>query len=399
MKLTPRQREVLKRSTARINLYYGSVRSGKTVLSMLWWAAFVRSKPKTANFLMVGKTLTTLKNNILTEMQKLEPSFTFSVSAKRAELYGRTICLEGANDERSENKIRGMTLTGAYLDELTLIPEGFFSMVLSRLSERGAKLIATTNPDAPTNYVFTNIIQNNDIDKAVFKFHLDDNIYLDKTYVEEIKREYVGVYKRLYIDGDFVRAEGVVFPLLADNPEQFMIDRQDLPRTYVWCEMGFDIGGSGSAYAMTCSAMGHDGVIYVLGARKKQAQNVPMEQVDKYAFGFINEIEREHKLVIDTVNADHVDVVINTLNERRYIFGKTYKPPLEDRPFQLNILLAQGRLKFVRGACDDLVDELQNAVFDEKAEKGIILDDGSMQIDTIDSFVYSLASDWHYLNN
>ena len=39
-------------------------------------------------------------------------------------------------------------------------------MVLSRLSEKGCKVIATTNPDSPTNYVFTNIIQNNEINKG-----------------------------------------------------------------------------------------------------------------------------------------------------------------------------------------------------------------------------------------
>ena len=52
---------------------------------------------------------------------------------------------------------------------------------------------------------------------------------------------------------------------------------------------------------------------------------------------------------ISNVNCDHSDVIINTLNERRYIFGKTYKPPLEDRPFLFSILMAQGRFKLVDG--------------------------------------------------
>lgn len=399
MKLTKRQKEALKGSKARINLYYGSVRSGKTILSILWWCAFVRSKPITANFLMVGKTLTTLKNNILTELQKLEPSFTFSISGKKATLYGRTIWLEGANDERSENKIRGMTLTGAYIDELTLVPESFYNMVLSRLSERNAKLIATTNPDSPNNYVYTNIIKNDEIDKAVYKFHLLDNTFLDPEYVKQIQKEYVGVYKKLFIDGEFVRAEGAVFPNFADNPDEYIINMSDVPKRFRWVDVGFDIGGNGSAYAMTFSAMGYDNVIYVLRASKKQAKDVPMEEVDKYVFDEIKAVEDKYRVRIDNVNTDHVDVIINTLNEERYIFGKTYKPPLEDRPFQINMLMAQGRLKFVKGQCDDLMDELQNVVFDDKADKAVILDDGSMQIDTVDSFIYSLANNWHYLND
>ena len=61
--------------------------------------------------------------------------------------------LEGANDARSEGKIRGITLGGAYCDELTLFPKDFFTMLLSRLSAPGAKLFATTNPDVPTHWL------------------------------------------------------------------------------------------------------------------------------------------------------------------------------------------------------------------------------------------------------
>ena len=94
-----------------------------------------------------------------------------------------------------------------------------------------------------------------------------------------------------------------------------------------------------------------------------------------------------------------MDVIINTLNEKRYIFGKTYKPPLEDRPFLFSLLMAQGRFKLVENECDDLVNELQNLVYDDKQEKPIVLDDGSMQIDTWDSLTYAVSGDWHYLTD
>ena len=49
-----------------------------------------------------------------------EDNFKYSLSTKEGRLFGRKILLEGANDAKSENKIRGMTLGGAYCDELTL---------------------------------------------------------------------------------------------------------------------------------------------------------------------------------------------------------------------------------------------------------------------------------------
>ena len=99
--ITEKQREYLLSTPSRINLLDGSVRSGKTWISLVAWALFVASMPKDAEFLMVGKTLTTLRRNCLGLLQDLEPSFRYQLSAKKASLYGRTIWLEGADNERA----------------------------------------------------------------------------------------------------------------------------------------------------------------------------------------------------------------------------------------------------------------------------------------------------------
>ena len=216
IQISNKQKEFLTSKFSRINLLEGSVRSGKTWISLVAWALFVASMPKNVEFLMVGKTITTLKRNCLVLLQDLEPTFTYNTGAKQAYLYGRTIWLEGANDERSENKIRGMTLAGVYMDELTLIPEGFYYMALSRLSIHGAKLFATTNPDAPTNYVYTDIICNDEIARKITKFHITDNPFLDPEYVESLKHEYTGVFYERYFLGNWVKAEGLVYPMF-DN--------------------------------------------------------------------------------------------------------------------------------------------------------------------------------------
>ena len=141
----------------RLNILEGSVRSGKTWISLILWAVWVARRPKDYLYMMCAKSLQTLKRNCLLPLQELfgKRNFTFSVNKKEGVLFGRKIMLEGANDQRSEGKIRGITLGGAYCDELTLFPKDFFTMLLSRLSEPGAKLIATTNPDVPTHWLLT----------------------------------------------------------------------------------------------------------------------------------------------------------------------------------------------------------------------------------------------------
>ncbi len=160
--LNPKQLDFMQNTDKRINLLTGSVRSGKTYISLLKWAVFVGTMPKGTEFLMTGKTLTSLKRNCLGLLQQLvgTDNFKYTISQKKGTLFGRTIWLEGANDDRAESKIRGMTLAGAYVDELTQIPFDFYKMLLSRLSVKGAKLYATTNPDTPNHWVKENIIDN-----------------------------------------------------------------------------------------------------------------------------------------------------------------------------------------------------------------------------------------------
>ena len=198
--LTPKQKDFFLSPLARINLLYGSVRSGKTFVSLLRWAVWIGYQPKEQQFLMSGKTLKTLERNCLRPLEKLiGQNISYSLSKKEAVIFGRVVWLEGANDERSGGKIRGSTLKGVYLDELSEIPEAFYLMCLSRLSEPHASMIATTNPDNPNHYVKKKIIDNPDIDKQVRKFLLDDNTFLDRDYIENIKKEYTGVYYSRYI--------------------------------------------------------------------------------------------------------------------------------------------------------------------------------------------------------
>ena len=121
-----------------------------------------------------------------------------------------------------------MTLAGAYVDELTQIPFDFYKMLLSRLSVKNAKLYATTNPDTPTHWVKEHLIDNDEIDKQVWHFTLDDNEILkkeNKEYFDNLKREYQsmgGVFYERFILGLWVLAEGLIYKQFANNSEMFI---------------------------------------------------------------------------------------------------------------------------------------------------------------------------------
>ena len=403
--LSDKQKKFLKDDLRRINLLYGSVRSGKTWISLLKWAIWIGQQASDKQFLMVGKTITTLKRNCLVLLEELiGDNITYSISQKKAVIFGRTVWLEGANDERSESKIRGMTLMGVYVDELTQIPQDFYLMALSRLSEKGAVFLATTNPDHPKHYVKTEIIDNDKLDKQVIKFLLDDNIFLDETYKENLKKEYTGVYYSRFINGDFVRAEGVVFLDFADNVDKYIVDKKDVPKDLKSFSAGFDIGGNLSNYALVASAVDRQNNVYVLKAKEILPQDLRPADVENAAKDFISSIEKEYGIRANNCYVDDAYyTIINGLNDWRYIFDNAAciksSMPLQDRPLMLSKLMAQGKFKLVKGECEPLIEQLQNAVYDPKSEKAIILDDGTINIDCVDGFFYSVADCYAYLTD
>ena len=383
----------------------GAVRSGKTIVMSLAYVLWAMTNFDKTNFAICGKTVSNAERNILRPFQQIE-GVPFTLNYKISTRMLTVKCgskenyfyLFGGKDESSYALIQGLTLAGVFFDEVALMPKSFVDQAIARtLSFKNAKIWFNCNPESPNHWFYKDWIANQEKQYKHLHFLMNDNPILGREEIERAEKLFSGVFYDRYILGKWVRAEGIVFPEFANNPQKWIISRDVVPDRFRECEIGFDIGGNNSAYAMTCTALGYDGIYYVLKSSKKQAQELPMHEVEQFAFGFIDDIKAEYGLTIQDVNTDHNDVIINTFNEKRYIFGKTYKPPLEDRPFAISMLLAQSKLKFVGGECDDLVDELQNLVYDSKAEKAIVQDNGEMQIDTWDSFIYSLVGNWKYL--
>lgn len=227
--LVGKQLDSVNAAHARINLWEGSVRSSKTISSLIKWLSFVLSGP-TGNLLMVGKTERTLIRNILHPLSELLPRQAFRMVQGSGEcfIYGRRIYLAGANDERSSDRIRGMTLAGAYVDEVSVVPESFWTMLLSRLSVDGAQVFGTTNPESPRHWLKTKYLDRagtwlkhdgtiehrpDGLNLARFSFRLADNPTLSPGYVADLRNEYTGLWARRLIDGEWVLAEGSIYDM------------------------------------------------------------------------------------------------------------------------------------------------------------------------------------------
>lgn len=247
-----------------INVWEGSIRSGKTVASLLRWLMFVAKPPRTGELFIVGKTRETVARNLFGPLQ--DPSLfgplckliKYNSGAPTASILGRTVHVLGANDAKSEPKVRGATVAGAYADEITTLPEPFFNRLVDRCSVPGAKLFGTTNPDNPAHWLRKEwLLRPRETGTRSWHFTMDDNPHLDAAYVARMKRTYTGLWYRRFILGHWVQAEGAIYDMW--DEERHVVDI--LPRIVRWIGQGIDYGTT-NPFAALMLGLGEDGRLY-----------------------------------------------------------------------------------------------------------------------------------------
>ena len=91
-----KQRDFILNSNYRLNAAHGAIRSGKSVGATIKMIHEIITAPP-GNILFVGKTLNSLKRNVLNDIAMWvgPENFKLRMIQKEAEIYGRTVWLEG----------------------------------------------------------------------------------------------------------------------------------------------------------------------------------------------------------------------------------------------------------------------------------------------------------------
>lgn len=379
--LSDKQVESYLLSNARQNIWEGSVRSGKTVASILRFVNWVNFQAPEGDILVTAKTLTTLKRNVLEPMGDYTFE-TYTTGSKEIEMLGRRIYLEGANDERAEGKIRGMTLAGVYCDEMTLMPQSFYKMLISRMSVEGAKLFGTTNPDGPYHWLKTDVLDREDeLDVKRFHFRLEDNPYIAQSFIDNLKKEYTGLWRKRFIDGLWVKAEGAIYDMFEDEPgkaHSHTILKKDVDYSNIiryW--VGVDYGTTNPTVFLLLGQH-KDGTIYVLKEyrwdSKKQGRQKTDSQYAKDFKEWIGKV-RYQNIYIDP-SAVSFGLALRSAGVPKV--AKADNTVL-DGIRNVSTLLSNGLLKIVKEECPGLIKEMSSYVWDEKAaERG---EDKPMKVD------------------
>jgi PBSX family phage terminase large subunit len=372
--LSQRQIDSVAHSDGRVNVWEGAIRSGKTFSSELRWLMHVADAPAGGELVMVGKTLQSLYRNVFTTLMNadlfgpLAAEVHYTPGATTAVILGRVVHCIGANDAKAESKIRGFTCAGAYVDEASLVPREFWNTLLGRMSVAGAKLFATTNPDNPAHWLRQDVLMAGDPDLRAFKFKITDNPSNKPEYIEWIKRQYVGLYYRRFINGEWVAAEGAVYDMW--DPDRHVVDI--VPAISQWIAVGIDYGTSNPFHAVLLG-LGVDSRMYAASeyrydGRRKRRQLTDAEYVERMAGWLADPPGTRYTAVTPSwFVVDPSAASFKAELRRAQATAMPAKNDVLDGIRTVSTLLAKDKLRVSRIGCPNLIDEFGGYSWDDKA--------------------------------
>ena len=354
MQYTVKQQEAIRwsRLEQRILMLLGSVRSGKTT-AVAASANRHMLGYKRQNFAIVGASVGAVHRNILPVLEEVCRSHRISYKPKLSKGYvkiGHNLWyIFGCNDIRSERLLRGITLAGGWLDELSELLESYFWQLLMRCSVPGAKIYCTSNLTNPYHWLKQSIVDRivaGELAGEVQYSKLADNTFLSQDTIDFYESAFTGVYKARFIDAEWVAAEGLVYP------EPQTLDTDVPAAAIAW---SIDYGMQNPTAALELAFTGQYWYVrreyYYTGG-----QRMPHEHLQHFGF------DRPQQVIIDPSAAELRMAlqrqglpVVNAIND------------LSSGIQSLQTALANGQLR-VHGRCVNLLRELANLTWQTRSD-------------------------------
>jgi len=333
----------------------GAVRSGKTLCTGLSFFCWAMQSFRDKNFALCGKTIVSVRRNLLEELIPLLEKMGFRCEQKasrnmlKVRLGGRTnsFYLFGGKDEGSAALIQGITLAGALLDEVALMPRSFVEQAAARCSVTGSKLWFSCNPESPSHWFYREWICKAEEKKALrIPFTMADNPGLSPEVLERYRTMFEGTFYRRFVLGEWVAAEGLIYDFF-DN--SFVKEAPEgLEDWHISCDYG----------TMNPTSMGlwgrKDGIWYRAAEYYYDARAQHRQKTDEEYADALEELAggRDIRAVVADPSAASF---IETLRRRGWRVKKADNQVLSGIRLTAR-LLKTGRLVICRG-CGDAIRE------------------------------------------
>lgn len=361
----------------------GSIRSGKTVSMAVGFILWSMSNFDGQIFGICGRTIQSLRRNVILHLHDWVPE-DLEITERRGENmlvvsdgcgHENIYYLFGGKDESSYALVQGITLAGALLDEVVLMPQSFVEQVIARCSVAGSKLWFNCNPGGPEHWFNKNwVLKSKEMNALHIHFTMQDNYSLAPEIRERYERMYTGVFYQRYVLGLWVLAEGLVYSFGEEN----ITDERPKGAEYY---ISIDYGTLNPFSAGLWSVTGDKAVRineYYYSGRENSRNMTDAEYCDKVAE--LAEGYEIKRVIVDPSGASFIEA----LRQRKFkVLGA--KNDVLDGIRRTSVYLKDGNIKIHR-SCTDSIREFGLYRWDEKKNDDSVIKENDHAMDDIRYF-------------
>lgn len=375
----------------------GAVRSGKTLCMSVSFVAWAFSAFSDRSFALCGKTISSLRRNVVTVILPVLRELGFECDEKYSKnlieiSYGgatNRFYLFGGKDEGSAALIQGMTLAGVLLDEVTLMPRSFVEQALARCSVEGSKLWFNCNPEHPMHWFHEEWIKKKDEKNCCYlHFTMKDNPSLTPAIIRRYEKLYSGAFYERFVLGRWVAAQGCVYPMFSQE-KHVVHPPASFEKYYISCDYGtvnpssFGLWGENAGkwyrireYYFDSRAEGSqktDSEHYAALCELADGLKIEAVIVDPSAASFMECIRRDGKFTVIPAKNDVIDGirrVSDCLKDGKILFSPECKASI--REFGLYRWESSSSKDAVRKENDHAMDDIRYFVSTVLTQEGDI---------------------------
>ena len=371
----------------------GAIRSGKTIVGSISFMLWSMSTFKNQQFAICGKTIGSLRRNVLTPLKENLLNRGYKVLERKGENYmivsdgytTNTYYFFGGRDERSQDLVQGITLAGVFMDEVALMPRSFVEQTMARCSVDGSKYWFNCNPEGPAHWFYTEaVLKAEELNYLRIHFLLEDNISLSERIIERYKSMFKGIFYKRFILGEWAFADGVIYDCFTEEKNTYTdanrnevvpigIRENDIingGRPYIGCDYGIynpNVFLEGYKTRKPNDPVPYFYIEneYYYDGRKSMKQKTDKEYVEDF-ISFVG--NKPYQYVIVDPSASSLIAAFRNSG----IQVMKAKNDVADGIRMVYTLLANGHILINKDKCPKLIQELGLYVWNEKrSEKGV----------------------------
>ena len=223
----------------------GSVRSGKTSIMSIAYIDDCMRRFNKGVFAICGRTVGSVIKNVINPYLNLDYARRkYKIKFKRGESkleitkggVLNTFYIFGGGCESSQTLIQGITLSGCFIDECTVLVQSFVEQAVARCSVEGSKIWFSCNPSNQEHWFYKEWILKADEKNALhLHFLMQDNPSLSQEMLDRYDKLYTGVFHSRFIKGEWVNSDGLVYSVF--DADTNVVDFEEVRKELI-CKHG-----------------------------------------------------------------------------------------------------------------------------------------------------------------